>query len=257
MDKSLHHLDRHFDLPTIRSVDAFQPFEWLRLGWHDLKRTPGASLAYGLLFAVAGWVLLSYAADRPYLFTAAVSGFLLVAPLLAAGLYELSRRQAKGEPTSFAASLTGWRRNGQSMAYIGLLLAIVAIAWERISAILFGMFYQGNVPDFGNFLSEIFLSGNYTHFASAYLVVGGALATLVYALSAVSIPMLMERKVDVATAMMTSVKVIGHNLGAMAIWAVLIVVLVAIGFATWLVGMIVILPLLGHATWHAYRQTVG
>lgn len=257
MEKSIGRLEHNDNFPSIIKVDTFSPFEWLGLGWQDLKRSPVASLSYGLLFAVAGWVILAYAANQPYLFTAAVSGFLLLGPLLAAGLYELSRRHASGEAIGFGASLAGWERNGQSMFYMGVLLAIVAIAWERLSAVLFGLFYQGNVPDFRHFLPEIFLSGSYTHFASAYLLVGGALAVLVYALSAVAIPMLMDREVNVATAMMTSLKVISRNLGAMAIWAVLILVLTAIAFATWLVAMIVILPLLGHATWHAYRQTVG
>jgi uncharacterized membrane protein len=256
MDRSLRGLEQHFHLPAIRTVDNFRAFEWLARGWRDVLAHPLASLSYGLAFTAAGWLILSYAADRPYLFTAAVSGFFLLAPVLAAGLYEISRRNARGEPVSLAASLDGWRRNGQSMFHVGILLAVVAIGWERISAILFALFYQGNVPDLSRFLQEVVLSGDYVHFLVAWTVVGGALAAIVFALCAVAIPMLADREVDFATAAGTSLKAVGHNIGAMAIWAVLIVALVGIGFATWLLGLIVIMPLLGHATWHAYQDVV-
>lgn len=256
MDKTFSTLDRHFHLPHIRQVDADRPLAWLRLGWNDMRDNLAASLAYGAIFSLIGYLILAYATHLPYLFTAAISGFFLVGPLAAAGLYEISRCHERGEPASFAASLRGLARNGDHLLYYGAFLAFALISWERISAILFALFYQGAAPDLGNFFSDVFLSGNYTHFVVSYLVVGGAIAAIIFALSVVSVPMLMDRDADIATAMMTSLRSVGLNLGAMAVWAALIVALVAIGFATMMIGMIVLLPLLGHATWHAYRDLI-
>lgn len=256
MDNSYHPLDRHFDLPQIKQVEASRPLRWLSMGWSDMRANLGVSLAYGLFFAVVGYLILSFASDKPYLFVAAISGFFLIGPLAAAGLYEISRCHERGSPASFSSSLSGLRKHGDGLVYFGLFLAICLIGWERTSAIMFALFYPGNIPEMSNFISQIFLSGEYTHFVVAYLVVGGALAAVVFALSVVSIPMMMDRETDNITAAMTSLRVVGANLGAMAVWAALIVTLIGIGFATMMIGMVVLLPLLGHATWHAYRDLV-
>lgn len=256
MDKPASSLEQHFHLPHIREVDPARPFQWLKLGWSDMRENLGASLAYGLFFAAIGYVILSYAADMPYLFTAAISGFFLVGPLAAAGLYEISRRHEQGQPSSLIASLRGLTRHGDSLMYFGVFLGISLIAWERVSAILFALFYEGVVPDLTNFFRDVFLSGDYLHFVVAYLVIGGVLAGVVFALSVVSVPLLMDRDIDIISAGMTSAKAVGLNLGAMAVWAGLIVVFVAVGFATMMIGMVILLPLLGHATWHAYRDLI-
>lgn len=256
MDRHLSTLDRHFHLPHIHQVAADRPFAWLRMGWADMRDNLPASLAYGAIFSALGYLILAYATDMPYLFTAAISGFFLVGPLAAAGLYEISRRHERGEPASFMDSLRGLQRHGDHLFYYGAFLAFALIGWERISAILFALFYQGAAPDLANFFADVFLSGEYVHFVVSYLVIGGAIAGLIFALSVVSVPMLMDREADIATAMMSSARAVGMNLGAMAVWGALIVALVGIGFATMMIGMIVLLPLLGHATWHAYKELV-
>lgn len=256
MENSYNTLDRHFQLPHVRQVEAARPLVWLRRGWEDMRVNPAASLTYGVFFSVLGYLILAYATELPYLFTAAISGFFLVGPLAAAGLYELSRLHERGEAASLGASLRGLRKHGDHLMYYGVFLAFVLIGWERLSAIMFALFYSDLTPDLSNFFRDVFLSGNYTHFAVSYLVIGGALAALVFALSVVSVPMLMDRDSDMVTAMVTSARSVGFNLGAMALWAALIVVLIGIGFATMMIGMVVLLPLVGHATWHAYKDLV-
>ena len=256
MRDSFNELERHFALPAVRRISQDRPLVWLQLGWQDLKANPLASLAYGLLFAIAGDVILLLAFPNPHLFTLSISGFFLVAPILAAGLYEISRRHARGQHSTFFDTFGGFRRNGESLALFGLLLAIMAIAWERLSAILFAMFFGGNIADLEQLASDVFLSGQHTGFVMAWFVVGGTLALFVFAVSAVSVPMLMDREVDFATAAMTSFKAVANNLRAMMLWAALIVGLTVIGFATLLIGLIVIMPVIGHATWHAYRELV-
>lgn len=247
--------DEHFELPAIRRVAPGRPFAWLALGWRDMRNNAGESLSYGLAVAALGWLIWAYARGQPQLLTASVTSFFLLAPLLAAGLYEISRRGELGLSTSFGESLQAWRRSGGALAYFGVELVILAIFWERLSAILFALSYGGESPDLQAFFRDAFLSGNYPLFVLAYVGVGGIFASIVFVVTAVAIPMLLDRNGDIYTAMATSFLAVTHNLAAMVIWAALIVVLTAIGFATLLFGLVVIFPVLGHATWHAYRDT--
>jgi uncharacterized membrane protein len=254
-DKALEvEVGKHFDLPVIRRVPPGRPFVWLAQGLRDMRGNLVESLVYGVALAAIGWLIWTYTAGRPQQFTASITGFFLVAPLLAAGLYEISRRHELGMDTGFGESLQGWRRSAEGLAQFGLELVLVAILWERLSAILFALFYNGAVPNFDAFFRDVFLSGDYWRLTVVYVVVGGILATAVFVMCAISIPMLLDRDVDIYTAMATSLIAVGRNIPAMVIWAALIVALTAIGFATLLIGMIVIFPVLGHATWHAYRD---
>ncbi len=238
------------------SVPLGRPFVWLSRGLSDLRDNLPASLPWGIAFAVIGYLILSYASTKPYLFTAAISGFFLVGPLAAAGLYEISRRHERGVPCSFMESVRGLFTHGDSLLYFGLFLAIAMISWERISAILFALFYAGDLPSVANFYRDVLTSGNYLHFLIAYVVIGGAIAVLLYSLTAIALPLMMDHDTDIVTAMLASMRAVGHNLGAMVLWAALIVLLIAIGFATWMVGLAITLPLVGHATWHAYRDLI-
>ena len=256
MEHSAHPLDRHFNLPHIRQVGTDRPLYWLKLGWADLREHAFASITYGLFFAVLGYLIVAFAAPRPYLVTVAVSGFFLIGPIAAAGLYEISRRSAAGRPAGLGASLRGIVESRDSLFSIGIFLALMMIAWERISAILFALTFQGELAEVSGFLGAVLLSGQHLGFTFTYLAVGALFAVIVFALSVVAIPMLMDRDVDMVTAMMTSLRTVAENPRAMAVWAATIVILVAIGFATMMIGLIILLPLLGHATWHAYKDLV-
>jgi uncharacterized membrane protein len=258
-------MDQPFDSPIAKQIPVaeiariplLRPFEWLAAGWRDLRSSPLVSIGYGVFFALMGGMILNMVARWPYLITVAVSGFFLVGPILAVGLYEISRRrEAGGERAGIRDLFEGVRRNAQSLFYMAVLLVLIAIAWERLSAILFALLYGGVSPDPLHFLRDVFLSGNYLGFLVAYLATGGMVAAVVFAISAVSIPMLMDREVDTVTAVVTSLQAVRTNLLPMAVWAALIVALTALGFATGLVGLTVIMPLLGHATWHCYRDVV-
>ena len=247
-------LDPDLGAVTIRQVPTSQPLVWLRMGWRDLRSNALLSGAYGLVFTLAGYELLFLAQPRPYLFTALVTGFMLVAPILAAGLYEISRRQGEGLATRFGESLDGWTRSGDSMALFGLVLVLVVIAWERLSAILFALFYGGELSTVQSIVGTVFLSGDYVGLVIAYVVVGALLATLVFAMSVISVPMLVDRRIDVVTAIATSLKAVRQNAAAMTLWAALLVALMVVGFGTLMLGMIVVLPWAAHASWHAYRD---
>jgi uncharacterized membrane protein len=256
MDNMLSPLEHHFNLPEVAEVPLLRPLDWIAAGWNDMRNAPVVSLTYGLVITGALALILSYAANRPYLFTAAVSGFMLIGPFLAVGLYEVARRVEAGAPPSLKDVTAGWRRNSSSVGLFGIMLAVVVIGWERLSAILFAMLYGGHVPDLSHFMSEVFLSGDYPRLVSMYVIAGGLLASLVFAVSAVSLPMMLDRNTDMVTAMMASIKAVAANAAPMALWAALIVFFCAIGFGTFLLGMVFIMPTLGYATWHAYKTLI-
>ena len=188
--------------------------------------------------------------------TAAILGFFFFGPLAAAGLYDISRARAEGQRIGLLTSLIGCDRHFDSLALYGLFLAIIVLAWERLSAALFALQVQDDVPSLQQFFSIVVSSGDYLGFVVVYGLAAGMFALLVFFLSVVSVPMLMDRDVDVITAMMTSARAVKRNLRPLLLWAVIVVLLVAVGIATMMIAMIIVLPWLGHASWHAYRGLV-
>lgn len=257
----MKHRTDHFSpsgltLPGIRQIGTERPLAWLKAGWHDLRANPLPSLAYGLLFALGGDLIILALLETPHLLTVSISGFFLVAPLLAAGLYELSRRTEAGEKILFIDSLKCFGRNGQSLAFFGLILALIALMWERFSAVAFALIGTTSAPMASAYLNEIIFDGQHLAFTATWFILGGVLALLVYALAVVSVPMMLDRDADVATAIMTSLRTFMRNVVPLLFWAALLVGLTLLGFATLLFGLVVIMPILGHASWHAYRELV-
>lgn len=240
----------------VHSVAPARILVWLRRGYHDMKRQPGTSLGYGALVTAFGLGLLVMAWEAPYLVPALIGGFMLVAPFAAIILYAISRQIEAGEPVDAVAAGLAWRRNTGSIALFGLMLTLSLILWERLAAIIFALFYGGTVPDPVNPVMDVLFSGRYTALLIVYFGVGALLATVVYSLSVVTAPMLLDQPVDVVTAALTSLRCCGRNPDTVALWALVIVALTAIGFATFMLGLIFLFPLLGHASWHAYRDMV-
>jgi len=249
-------LHSHFSLPAIRKVDSARPFRWLFLGAHDLLTTWPISLGLGVLFTAGGLFLVDWAWIRPHLAMALTSGFLLVAPFLALGFYVLSRHIEHRHRRVWLSALTGVRRNASSIGLYALMLAFVLSVWERVSAILVGLFLYKGVTENGYFSFSMLFSPEHVGFDIAYLLFGAILAVGIFILSVVTLPMLLDRRVDTVTAIMTSILAVRENPLPLLIWAAIIVVLGVIGIASGLYAFALIFPLLGHATWHAYREMV-
>ena len=243
-------------LPEIRKVDSGRPVIWLQRGWADFKKALAPSLIYGGWAAAFGFALLMVAWRSTYMVPALVGGFLLVAPFVAIVFYALSRQIEQGRPVDGAEAVFAWRRNAGSIALWGLALTLALILWERVAAILFALSYGGEVRNLETLLADVLLSGRYVLLVLVYFAVGGLFALIVFAFGVVTAPMLLDRDVDVVTAALTSLRACLANPAAALVWAVLIAVLTAIGFATLMIGMVIIFPLLGHASWHAYRDLV-
>ncbi|WP_300454632.1 DUF2189 domain-containing protein [Accumulibacter sp.] len=246
----------HGTPPKVRRVSLDRPLSWLAAGWRDLRVNPIASLAYGLLFAIAGDLITIFAWRNGRMFIIATSGFFLIAPLLAGGLYEISRRCAAGQSSTFFSSLAGGRRNAVELAKLGLLLALVGLAWERVSTLLFALLAPAITPDLPSLLAEIHLSTDHRDLLLIWILCGGTLALSVFSLTVVSVPLLLDRPINFRTAMLTSLRAVDANLWVMLFWGAIVVVLTALGFLTLFFGLIVFMPLLGHASWHAYRDLV-
>jgi uncharacterized membrane protein len=245
------------NLPGIRRVSFDQPFHWLRAGAKDMIRAWPLSLFYGAVFALLGFGLVQGAWGKPHLAMALTSGFLFVAPLLATVFYCLSHRLEHHHklPRLFVPLLS-WRANPGSLGLFAVMLVFVLISWERLSAILVALFLSGSgIGSLSDLLSLSALQ-QHTNFMLAYLAFGGVLALMMFSLSVVSLPMMLHRKVDFATALMTSFLATRLNFPVMLLWGALIAGFVAVGMATNFIAMAVIFPWLGHASWHAYRELI-
>jgi uncharacterized membrane protein len=236
-------------------IDA--PFTWLRNGWLDMRRHWGASLGYGALIVALGWTLLVFCGTHPYFIAAAISGFLLVGPLMSAGLCEMSRRYSLGQPASFDDSLEGFAQHLPALVELGVILAICAAGWFLISALLLANVFHIGAPTIGETLYQGFLDSANRPQVLAYVLVGGVLATAVFAVTVIAIPLIVDRNATAAQAMRASVSATMHNKSAMLLWSALILALTILGYAPLLAGMLIIAPLLGHATWHAYLGVTG
>ncbi len=248
--------DRDFQFPQVRSVSATAPLRWLTLGWADIRRAPLASLFYGIAFAVMG-TLLQWFVDRTAVELALVTGFLLVAPFLAIGLYDLSRAGEAGERVTLADSMSAWQVNAGAVGLYALILALLMAVWVRVSVVVVALFFTGGLPEAGTLLPELIGSDEGRVFLAVYGAAGFGFALLVFASSVVSIPMLLDRRdMDTLTAMIVSFNAVRLNFWPMLLWAAIIVLLTAVGLATWNLGLVLTMPLIGHATWHAYREVV-
>lgn len=247
---------QHFAFPTVRRVGASRPFAWLAAGAADFGAAPAASLFYGLCFAAMGWVL-SFVFNNAVQYTSGLTmGFLLVGPLLSIGLYDLSRQREHGTAPGLGSSIVAWRGNVGAIGLYVLIVTVIFLLWARASLVVFALFYSEAMPTLTGFLQQIVSLQN-VEFLIAYFAVGMIFATLVFAISVVSIPYLLDAQVDAVTAAAASCLALARNPGAMIVWAMLIVTATGLGFETAYLGLAVVVPLIGHATWHAYREIVG
>ncbi len=246
--------------PRIHKIELDRPWAWLAAGWRDLASAPLISLSYGLFFAVIGWAITFglWWVDMIYLILPLSAGFLITGPILAVGLYDVSRRLEAGEQPTLRSALAAFRENPSQIAFMGVTLLLLFFAWIRVAVMIFFLFFGLEPPPLQDFVGVVFFSAGSLPFLIVGTAAGALLAALAFGLSAISIPLLLDRpQAHVVTAIAASFKAIWENPATMAFWAALIVLFVGAGLITFYIGLVVTLPLIGHASWHAYREIVA
>jgi len=231
-----------------QTLSAGAALGWLRAGWRDFMRAKRVSLVYGLFVflvsVLAAW--LAWNLGGYVLLFSALSGFVFIAPLLAFGLYSVSRQLCEGRAPSLRSTFRAIRRPlGNSMVFT-LVLLVVFLLWTRAGMMVQVFFPLGGEPEWGKILTFLAIGS----------AVGSIFACISFAASAFSLPMLANRDIDVITAVISSIRAVLQNKPAMLVWAFLICLLTAIGFLTAGIGLIVIIPWLAYATWRGYRAAL-
>ncbi len=243
----------------IRKVDTLAGFRWLKKGISDLKVSPTLSLGYGLVYAALGLVLIALTYKTPIYAFGMVTLFYILGPLIAVGLYCMSRHIEAGVKPK-------WDREGcralcyNPEGYIGfaIIIGMLVVFWTIIAAVIIAL--NINNLAIGNSVTEtlsLLMHNEQVYPVIGLLfIVGLAFAVLTYMISVISIPLMTHRKVDVVTAMIASAKAVIMNPVAMFIWAAIIVVMIGLGFLFAFIGIAVTLPIIGHASWHVYRELI-
>lgn len=239
----------------VRQIPVLRPLGWLALGWRDLMRSPVPGLLHGLACAAFAGLLLWFAHDRFWLLAGAFSGFLIVGPIVATGLYNVSRALERGRPAGLGSAMAAWRPDDHRLVVFGLLLGLAGTGWVLTSAALITTFAPQAVGKPIDFVRIVLLAPEGWLF-EAWMVLGGVMTAPVFASSVVAIPLLLDRQISVLGAVFTSWRVVMEHPAPMAIWAALLLGLTVAGMATALLGLIVVVPWLAHASWHAYRDLV-
>lgn len=239
-------VERPFAVPC-RELDAGAPLRWLRAGWRDYRRSPGLSLLFGVAIVLASIAIsaLAWWLGRFALLAALLSGFIFVAPLVAVGLYCVSRELEAGRRPELRDSFVLARRVVGQAGVFALAQGVVLMLWSRA-----GMMVNALVPVERGDLAT------WVEFLAIGSAAGSVFAAFTFAAAAFSLPMIADRDVDMVTAGVSSVNAVLRNKGVALLWAVLIVLLTAVGFATAFLGLALVMPWLAYATWHAYRDTL-
>jgi uncharacterized membrane protein len=252
-------------LPPIRPILLDQPMHWLVLGFKDMARAPLLSLLHGVVLAAVGGLIALLAYDQFWLLVGYLSAFMVVAPVLATSLYAMSRAMERGEVVNFDLLVQTWTRwqlrlRHQPESYwclirFGLLLGLTALGWVVTSSALITLLAPIPIHSPMDFIRHVVLAKD-SHLFELWVGLGGMMAVPVYASTVVSMPLLLDRRVTVLQAVLTSWKTVMTHPFQMTFWAFLIIGFCLLGIFSLLLGLILIIPMLGHGSWHAYRDLV-
>jgi len=246
---------KEFKIPRLA---AQRPFTWLRQGWGDLRAAPLTSLVYGIFLAGVGLACtyLTFAGKPFFLVPFLFAGFLILAPLLSVGLMAIAKRREEQGAQPAPSILRILARNRPSLGMMGIFLLLVFINWIMLSNLLFGGVFHEVLPTYEQVRPLPVMFGESLPFLAIFGGIALVLAALVFRITALSLPMLVDQKVDAFNASFASWRAVGENWPAMSVWAAIILVFCGIGFLTFFVGLTVLSPWLAYASWHAYRDSL-
>jgi uncharacterized membrane protein len=246
--------------PVVRRITAADIAEAFAEGLRDFQTVPAYGLAFGALYAAGGITILLclMAFNLVYLAYPLAAGFAMLGPFVATGLYEVSRRRENGQTISVAAIWATVKSRGEIgwMAFVTLFIFVVWMYQVRLLiALLLGL--NASFSSLHEFIATVLTTNEGLLFLAVGNAVGAALSLILFSLTVVSFPLLLDRDVDFVTAMITSVRAVVTSPLPMIGWAAVIVVLLAVSAMPYFLGLLVTLPVLGHATWHLYRRIVA
>ncbi|TWB24976.1 DUF2189 domain-containing protein [Nitrospirillum bahiense] len=228
---------------------------WLMKGWDDLRDNPLPSLAYGAaVFLISiGLVGGLFRLGLDYFLFPALAGFMIVAPVIATGLYEKSRRRAEGQRVDLAYMILVQARSGLQIFFIGVLLCLLLTLWFRSAVLIYALFFGVlPFPGLDHVASMLFGTATGWWMLLVGTLIGGLFAAFSFAVSVFSVPMLLNERLDAFTAMGTSIRLVWNNRRPMIAWGAIVLVILVLALIPGMIGLILAFPLLGHATWHAY-----
>jgi uncharacterized membrane protein len=245
---------------VVRRIAPADIAEALGQGLRDFQAVPLYGLAFGALYAAGGIAILLCltAFSMVYLAYPLAAGFAMIGPFVAIGLYEVSRRRETGQPISFGAIWATVRTRSEIgwMAFVTLFVFVVWMYQVRLLiALLLGL--NASFSSLQEFITAVLTTNEGLLFLAIGNAVGAALSLILFSLTVVSFPLLLDRDVDFVTAMITSVRAVVTSPLPMIGWAALIVVLLAVSAMPYFLGLVVTLPVLGHTTWHLYRHIIA
>jgi uncharacterized membrane protein len=244
-------------MPTIHTdLPLFSPITWLAKGLTDMRATYFVGTFYGMVFVLFGYTLSLVYANYWKATMGLTAGFFLLGPLVCTGLYDLSRQFQNGETIDLSSSMKAWLRNWKSIVFFAVILTFLMIVWARVSIVVFALFADQEYPHLQSLFSQIASAKN-LEFLMVWAGVGSVFASFAFAISIVSVPMLIDRPTDTLTAVFTSANALWNNSLVCMVWGACIVVLIGLALVFFKPLLILTAPLVGHATWHAYRALVS
>lgn len=240
----------------LQKVRRDAPWSWLKNGFQDLKRAPGVSLSYGLIFVLGGALIcaLLWFTGGGEAIPVALSGFALIGPALAIGIYQVSRALERGETPRFRVVISRYPSRISQIGFLSIILVLLLLLWFRIAQILLIVWAPGGALDPGSFIEFVLTTPDGLTFLVIGTVSGAILASIAFAISVLAFPMLIDQDVDAITALVASVKSVFTQPFVMLTWAWLIAFMVIAGSAFFIIGLALTFPWIAHASWYAYKD---
>ncbi|MEM7237581.1 MAG: DUF2189 domain-containing protein [Pseudomonadota bacterium] len=246
-------------LPTVKSISQADIRNALKAGLTDFQRAPLFGLFFGAVFSIVGiaiaWTLFS--GEASYWIFPVAAGFPLIGPFAAVGLYEVSRRLEAGETLAWGPVLmAGFRQRNSQLPFFAVFTVFAFLVWIVLARVIFAVSF--GTASMTNIMTslDVFFTGPGLIMLIIGTVVGAALAALLFSISVVGVPLLLDQDIDVVTAMITSFKATVENREAMIFWGVVVTAAISVAMLPLFLGMILVFPMLGHASWHIYRKVI-